>query len=88
MREELGGRVTRRTGHTSPEREVSSVPNNKDIWRNKVDHAREEFATELYRVPHRPRPREAESDEAQLESAHQHGTSKDVKVPMHEKDTR
>jgi hypothetical protein len=64
------------------------VPNNKDIWRNKRDHAREEFATELSSLPGRPRPREAKSDEAQLESGHRPGPNKDVKVPMHEKDTR
>lgn len=61
------------------------MPRKKDIYRNKQDFAREEFATELYRMEGRPRGREVKSQEAQLESTHAHGTRKDVKVPMSDK---
>ncbi len=33
----------------------------------------------------RPSPREATSQQAQLNSVHRHGTRKDVKVPMNKK---
>lgn len=55
------------------------MPNNKDIFHNKKDFAREEFATEFYQMDGRPRPREKSSQEAQLRSSQQHGTSKGIK---------
>ncbi len=61
------------------------MPNNKDIYRNKKDFAREEFATELYKPDGRPRPREKTSQESQLHSEHQHGTRKDMKRGMTKK---
>ncbi|MDI6870858.1 MAG: hypothetical protein QME79_05760 [Bacillota bacterium] len=64
------------------------MPRKKDIYRNKVDFGREEFATELYKPAGRPRPREASSDKAQWASGHNPGTGKDVKVPIDRKDTR
>ncbi|MGE5553099.1 MAG: hypothetical protein ACM3XZ_04155 [Betaproteobacteria bacterium] len=64
------------------------MPNKKDIYRNKPDFQREEFATELYKPAGRPRPREASSDAAQWRSGHNPGTRKDVKVPIDRKDTR
>lgn len=64
------------------------MPNKKDIFRNKVDFAHEEFSTELYKPAGRPRPREANSDAGQWASGHNPGTSKDVKVPIDQKDTR
>jgi hypothetical protein len=61
------------------------MPNNKDIFRNKKDFAHEEFATELNKMPGRPKPREIKSQDAQLESDHRHGRRKDVKTPMSDK---
>lgn len=37
---------------------------------------------DLHRPPGSPRPRESKSQKAQLESKHQHGTNKDVKLSM------
>lgn len=61
----------------------------KDIYRNKVDFAREEFATEIpfNRIPGLPKPREVKSQKAQLES---YGTPgmverKDKKTKMSDK---
>lgn len=64
------------------------MPNKKDIYRNKLDHAREEFSTELYKPAGRPRPREASSDQAQYRSEHRLDSHKDTKVPIDKKDTR
>lgn len=41
------------------------MTNHKNIFRNKVDFAREEFATELYKPAGRPRPREHKSQAGQ-----------------------
>jgi hypothetical protein len=41
------------------------MPNHKNIFRNKVDFAREEFATELYKPNGRPRGRESRSQAGQ-----------------------
>lgn len=41
-----------------------------------------ETIEDLHRPPGSPRPREIKSQKAQLESAHQHGTSKEVKLGM------
>jgi hypothetical protein len=41
------------------------MPNHKDIFRNKRDFARAEFATELYKRPGIPRPREKKSQAVQ-----------------------
>jgi hypothetical protein len=56
----------------------------KDIFRNKRDFAREEFATELYKPAGRPRAREAKSQQAQLNS-HFHGGQKEIKRSMSSK---
>jgi len=40
----------------------------KDIYRNKVDFANEEFATELPRPRGKPKPREANSQKAQFDA--------------------
>jgi len=40
----------------------------KDIYRNKKDFAKEEFATELYKPKGIPKPRESNSQKAQFES--------------------
>lgn len=45
----------------------------KDIFRNKRDFAREEFATELYKPAGRPRPREATSQKGQYFPEHYEG---------------
>lgn len=59
----------------------------KDIYRNKQDFAKEEFATEMYKPKGRPRPREINSQKAQFES---YGTPgmverKDKKAKMSDK---
>ncbi|HBV97716.1 MAG: hypothetical protein JL50_03260 [Peptococcaceae bacterium BICA1-7] len=41
-----------------------------------------ETVENLHRPPGSPRPREIKSQKAQLESAHQHGTQKDIKLGM------
>ncbi|MDB5083180.1 MAG: hypothetical protein JWN30_66 [Bacilli bacterium] len=41
------------------------MPNHKDLFRNKVDFARAEFATELYKPPGIPRSREKRSHRQQ-----------------------
>lgn len=64
------------------------MPRKKDIYRNKLDFGHEEFATDMYEPEGRPRPREAASQKAQLNSEHQHGTNKGVKVPIDKKDTQ
>ncbi|HHY66761.1 MAG TPA: hypothetical protein GX517_06110 [Alicyclobacillus sp.] len=46
------------------------MPNNKDIFRNKRDFAHEEFATELYKPPGKPRAREAKSQRSQVRAHH------------------
>lgn len=49
------------------------MPNNNDIFRNKRDFARAEFATELYKPPGRPRAREAKSQVNQYAPEHNEG---------------
>jgi hypothetical protein len=56
----------------------------KDIFRNKRDFARAEFATELYKPEGRPRPREAKSQQGQYDT-HYHGGQKERKRPMNNK---
>ena len=41
-----------------------------------------ETIEDLHRPPGSPRPREAKSQKSQLESAHRHGSQKDVKTGM------
>lgn len=41
-----------------------------------------EIEENLHRPPGSPRPREIKSQQAQLESSHQHGTQKDKKLGM------
>lgn len=41
-----------------------------------------ETIEDLHRPPGSPMPREIKSQKAQLESAHKHGTSKEVKMGM------
>lgn len=59
----------------------------KDIYRNKRDFAKEEFATELYKPKGKPKPREVKSQKAQLESLGSPGVMerKDKKVKMEDK---
>jgi hypothetical protein len=45
-------------------------------------YRRPETIADLHRPPGSPRPREIKSQEAQLESAHRHGTNKAVKWQM------
>jgi hypothetical protein len=59
------------------------MPNHKNIFRNKVDFAREEFATELYKPKGIPRPREYKSQKGQY--ARHDFTHKALKRQMHEK---
>lgn len=56
----------------------------KDIFRNKRDFAREEFATELYKPAGRPSAREAKSQQGQY-NTHYHGGQKEVKRSMSSK---
>ncbi|MBP1931575.1 hypothetical protein [Ammoniphilus resinae] len=56
----------------------------KDIFRNKRDFARAEFATEFYKPEGRPRPREAKSQQNQYAPEHYEGI-KGKKVPMQKK---
>jgi len=50
------------------------MPNHKNIFRNKVDFAHEEFATELYKPKGIPRMREPRSQKGQYRShALRHG---------------
>ncbi|MFZ5989988.1 MAG: hypothetical protein ACOYWZ_23060 [Bacillota bacterium] len=58
----------------------------KDIYRNKKDFAREEFATELRRPQGVPQPREVQSQKAQVESLATPGMGrKDRKRKMSDK---
>jgi len=61
----------------------------KDIYRNKVDFAREEFATEIpqNRIPGLPKPREVKSQKAQFKSFGTPGMveRKDKKTKMSDK---
>jgi len=59
----------------------------KDIFRNKKDFAREEFATELPKLKGKPKPREVKSQKAQYESLGTPGMveRKDKKVKMEDK---
>lgn len=56
----------------------------KDIYKNKKDFAKEEFATEIPEHKGQPVPREAKSQKAQLESTATPGTgdSKNKKAKM------
>jgi hypothetical protein len=45
----------------------------KDIFRNKRDFARAEFATEFYKPDGKPRPREATSQKSQYFPEHYEG---------------
>jgi hypothetical protein len=62
------------------------MPNHKDIFRNKRDFARAEFATELYKPAGIPRPREKKSQVVQYTKWD--FTHKSLKRQMHEKDGR
>ncbi|ARU62553.1 hypothetical protein CBW65_17475 [Tumebacillus avium] len=59
------------------------MPNHKNIFHNKVDFAREEFATELYKPQGHPRSRERKSQRAQY-GQHQL-THKSIKRSMQSK---
>ena len=59
------------------------MPNHKNIFRNKVDFAHEEFATELYKPKGRPRPREMKSQQGQ--NPHHSLTHKSIKRKFHDK---
>lgn len=59
------------------------MPNHKNIFRNKVDFAHEEFATEFYKPKGRPRPREMKSQQGQY--THNDFTHKSLKRQMHAK---
>ncbi|SCY69808.1 hypothetical protein [Alkaliphilus peptidifermentans] len=56
----------------------------KSQWTN-IKGERTEESAKTYKFEERHFHREAKSQKAQLESAHQHGTRKDVKRPMDEK---
>lgn len=56
-----------------------------DIYRNKVDFAREEFSTEFPRPDGVPKPREVKSQKAQINGEEKHNFRKDKKVPMKNK---
>jgi hypothetical protein len=73
---ELYPRVQQKGGGTH-------MPNHKNIFRNKVDFAREEFATELYKPNGRPRAREYRSQKSQLHM--QDLTHKSIKRKMRDK---
>jgi len=60
------------------------MPNNNDIFKNKRDFAREEFATELYKPAGRPRAREAKSQQYQYNPEHYEGL-KGKKTSFHKK---
>jgi hypothetical protein len=60
----------------------------KDIYHNKQDFAKEEFATELYKPKGQPRPREMKSQKAQYDSMDAPGAvveRKDKKTKMTDK---
>ncbi|MCR4434929.1 MAG: hypothetical protein QHH06_05290 [Clostridiales bacterium] len=59
----------------------------KDIYRNKKDFSREEFATELPRPKGMPKPREVNSQKSQFESFGTPGMveRKDKKTKMSDK---
>lgn len=58
----------------------------KDIYRNKKDFAREEFATELHRPKGVPQPREVQSQKAQFETFGTPGMGrKDRRIKMKKK---
>ncbi|ASS75556.1 hypothetical protein CIG75_11535 [Tumebacillus algifaecis] len=59
------------------------MTNHKDLFRNKVDFANEEFATELYKPKGIPRPREYKSQKGQY-GKHEM-THKSIKRPMNDK---
>lgn len=60
------------------------MTNNHDIFRNKRDFAREEFATELHHPPGHPRAREAHAQKSQ-QSSHLNEGIKGVKVSFRKK---
>ncbi|WP_236405294.1 hypothetical protein [Microaerobacter geothermalis] len=49
------------------------MPNHNDIFRNKRDFARAEFATEFYKPANRPGPWEVKSQHRQYASEHYEG---------------
>lgn len=57
----------------------------KDIYTNKLDFQREEFATELPRPKGIPKPREVESQISQINSEPKHNLRKNKKVKMSDK---
>ena len=59
----------------------------KDIYRNKHDFPKQEFATELYKPKGVPKPREVNSQKAQFESFGSPGVveRKDKKTKMSDK---
>lgn len=57
----------------------------KDIFKNKVDFAREEFETEFLGNRGTPIPREAKSQKARIEAKEKRNLRKDKKVPMEDK---
>ncbi len=58
----------------------------KDIYRNKKDFAHQEFASEYNGATGQPKPREAKSQKAQVESLGTPGMGrKDKKVKMSDK---
>ncbi|WP_339063134.1 hypothetical protein [Tepidibacillus marianensis] len=60
------------------------MPNHNDIFRNKRDFARAEFATELYKPAGRPQSREAKSQKHQYAPEHFEGL-KGKKTSFHMK---
>ncbi len=60
------------------------MPNHNDIFHNKRDFARAEFATELYKPSGRPRAREAKSQVRQYAPEHNEGL-KGKKTSFHQK---
>lgn len=61
------------------------MPNRKGVSHNDKNFNRKSFNGELYKPAGRPRPREIKSQEAQLESTHDHGGRRDHKLKMEEK---
>lgn len=53
----------------------------------KREYDQEAMAAQLNTTVDRPTPREATSQQAQLQSTHQHGTRKDKKLKYHHKIT-
>ena len=58
---------------------------NRATWTKNI--VQEELAHEITAIAGFPKPREAKSQKAQLNSEHQHGTRKDRKIKYHKKIT-